>query len=68
METYVCHHCAVRGALGGATLGVDAAVDALGSRRQPTIALRATQRTGLLRRPFGGMGEIPMAVLQSDGE
>ena len=32
METYVCHHCAVRGALGGLTAGVVAAVDTVGSR------------------------------------
>jgi hypothetical protein len=69
MATYVCHHCAVRGALGGATLGVDAAVDAVGGRTQPTtIVLRASQRNALLRRPVWDTGEIPMAGLQSDGD
>ena len=67
METYVFHHSAVSGPLGGLTAGVDAAVDAAGSRRQPTIAVQASQRNGFAAS-LAGRGEIPMAGLQSDGE
>jgi hypothetical protein len=68
METYVFHHSAVRDSRGGATAGMGAAVDAVGSRTQPTIALRVSQRNSLLRLPSRGTREIPMSVLQSNGE
>jgi hypothetical protein len=68
METYAFHHCAVRDARGGATAGVDAAVDAVGSRTQPTIALKVSQHNSLPRRPSRGARGTPMSGLQSNGE